>query len=142
LKKVIFGLLMMTAACTQPLGMSVPMQSGHNLHSARVAVDSCAAEADIGGNAAVVGGYMTSILLTGVVIGTIITIPAQDGLRSQGEIDQVDRCMTERGFKRRKLDDGEIVWIRTAYGPERERRLDHLVGGGSIETYPKTAAKS
>ena len=93
------------------------------------------AETPEGGNAAVVGGYMMSILLTGVVIGTLITIPAEDGLRAQGEVDQVHRCLAERGFERRELTDGEVFWLDNSFGDERKRRLDHLVGGGTIETY-------
>ncbi len=136
MKKVIcLGVLAVSACTTKPLEMSVPTQAGHNLHSARVAVESCATEADIGGNAAVIGGYATNILIWGALIGPAITAPFDDRLRAQGELDQVDRCMTERGFERRDLTDGERFWINDAFGDERVRRLDHLVGGGTIETY-------
>ena len=45
------------------------------------------------------------------------------------------RGIAERGFERRELNAGESFWLRNAYGEERERRLDHLVSGGTIETY-------
>lgn len=141
MKKLLLGAFLVASACTtKPLGMSVPTQAGHNLHSARVAVDSCSQEADEGGNSAVIGGYATNILLWGILIGPAITAPIQDELRTQGEIDQVDRCLQERGFERRELSAGESFWVRNAFGEERERRLDHLVGGGTMETYgtPKT----
>lgn len=141
MKKLLLGAFLVASACTtKPLGMSVPTQAGHNLHSARVAVDSCSQEADEGGNSAVIGGYATNILLWGILIGPAITAPIQDELRTQGEIDQVDRCLQERGFERRELSAGESFWVRNAFGEERERRLDHLVGGITIETCgaPKT----
>ncbi|NVO57533.1 hypothetical protein HW561_17180 [Rhodobacteraceae bacterium B1Z28] len=128
--------LMAVSACTtKPLETAIPTQAGHNLHSAKVAVDSCSVEADEGGNAAVIGGYATNVLLFGTLIGPILTAPVQDELRTQGEIDQVDRCLTERGFERHELTQGESFWLRNAYGEERVRRLDHLIGGGTIETY-------
>ena len=136
MKKIICLVVLALSACTtKPLETSVPTQAGHNLHSARVAVQSCASEADIGGDAAVIGGYATNILLWGIIIGPAVTAPFDDQLRRQGEIDQVDRCMTEHGFERRKLSQGEAFWLRNAFGEERVRRLDHLVGGGTIESY-------
>ncbi|MCG7522156.1 hypothetical protein [Ruegeria sp. Ofav3-42] len=141
MKKIIcISALALSACTTKPLEMSVPTQAGHNLHSAKVAVQSCAAEEDIGGNSAVIGGYATNILLWGVILGPLITAPFDEKLRSQGEIDQVHRCLTERGFERRELTDGEQFWLHHTSGEERVRRLDHLVGGGTMETYgaPKT----
>lgn len=136
MKKIICLAVLAVSACTtKPLEMSVPTQAGHNLHSARVAVQSCVTEADIGGNSAVIGGYATNILLWGIILGPVVTAPFDDELRAQGEIDQVDQCMTERGFERRYLSDGEQFWLSDAHGDERIRRLDHLVSGGAIETY-------
>ena len=136
MKKILFSVLMLASACTtKPLEVSVPTQASHNLHSAKIAVESCSLEADEGGNAAVIGGYTMNILLAGILIGTLVTIPAEDALRTQGEIDQVDRCLNEHGFERRDLTQGERFWLRDSYGQERVRRLDHLIGGGKIETY-------
>ncbi len=134
-KLICLAVLAVSACTTKPLGTSVPTQAGHNLNSARVAVQSCATEAGIGGDSAVIGGYATSILLLGPVFGSLVTVPMQDNLRAQGEFDQVDRCMTERGFDRRYLSDGEMFWLNDAHGEERVRRLDHLVNGGTIDTY-------
>ena len=136
MKKTLCLALMATSACTtNPLDMSVPTQAGHNLHSARTAVESCAREADIGGNSAVIGNYATAIILSSPLVGTIIGYNTQDAVRAQGEIDQVDRCLAEQGFERRNLTEGERFWLRNTYGQERSKRLDHLVGGGTIETY-------
>lgn len=139
-KLLCLSVLALSACATKPLETSVPTQAGHNLHSARVAVQSCATEADIGGNAAVIGNYATAIILTSPLIGSIVGYNTQDAARAQGEIDQVDRCMTEQGFERRNLTDGEQFWLNDAHGDERVRRLDHLIGGGSIETYRATGA--
>ncbi|MEM7091055.1 MAG: hypothetical protein AAF496_15965 [Pseudomonadota bacterium] len=129
------SVLALSACTTKPLESSVPTQAGHNLHSARVAVQNCATEADIGADAAVIGGYATNILFFGIILGPAITSAFDDQLRAQGAIDQVDRCMTERGFERRDLTGGEQFWLNNATGGERVRRLDHLVDGGTIETY-------
>ena len=105
------------------------------MSSARNAVLDCTGESDEGGNSAVIGGYTTNILLFGIILGPLVTVPMQEELRTQGEYDQVDRCLAERGFERRELTGNEAVWLRDASEHERVRRLDHLVGGGTIETY-------
>lgn len=141
MKKVICLAVLAVSACTtKPLEMSVPTQAGHNLHSARVAMNYCASEADEGGNAAVIGAYPTFILMTTPLIGTLAAYGTRGALRTQGEIDQVDRCMTDRGFERRDLTSAERQWLRESSGAERARRLDHLIAEGKIETYgvPKT----
>lgn len=43
--------------------------------------------------------------------------------------------MAERGFERRDLNAGERFWLRDSFGEESVRRLDHLVAGGTVETY-------
>ena len=85
---------------------------------------------------------MTNVLLFGIVIGPLLTVPFEDELRNQGAIDQVNRCMEEHGFKRRALSDGETFWLNNSAGEERKRRLSHLVGGGTVETYVAKAPKS
>ncbi len=136
MKKIMcLSVLALSACTTKPLEMSVPTQAGHNLHSARVAVEACSTEADIGGNAAVIGSYPTFILMTSPLIGTAAAYSGRHDLRIRGEIDQVDRCLTERGFERRDLTNAERAWLRNASGDERVRRLDHLVAGGTMETY-------
>jgi hypothetical protein len=105
------------------------------MHSARAALQNCIAETPEGRNAAVIGGYATNILLWGVILGPAMTAPFEDQLADQGAIDQVNRCMTESGFERRELTDGEQFWLNNAFGDERTRRLDHLVSGGTIDSY-------
>lgn len=136
MKKIIcLSALALSACATQPIKSSVPTQSGHNLHSARVAVQGCATEAHIGGNAAVIGAYPAFILMSSPLVGTTAAIAARHDLRRQGELDQMNRCMSELGFERRELTQGEQFWLQDSFGEERRHRLDHLVAGGSIETY-------
>lgn len=136
MKKIVLLSLLLASACsTKPLTPSVPTKDGHNAYSAKVALDGCAQQADEGGTSAVVGAYATNILLWGIIVGPVATAPFEDQLRAQGEIDQVDRCMGEQGFERRELTQGESFWLRNSFGQERERRLNHLIGGGTIETY-------
>lgn len=134
-KFVYLAVLAISACTTKPLAQSVPTQAGHNMHSAKVALQDCIAETPEGRNAAVIGGYATNILLWGIIIGPAVTVPIEDQLAAQGEIDQVNRCMSDRGFERRNLTQGEQFWLQNAYGGERARRLDHLVSGGTIKSY-------
>ncbi|WP_037311270.1 hypothetical protein [Ruegeria halocynthiae] len=139
MKVIWLAALLAVSACTaKPLTMSVPSKAGHDLNSARKAVHFCTGQSDEGGNSAVIGGYMTNIVLFGILPGTVGTMLVQDELRTQGEYDQVDRCLTERGFERRELTPNESAWLRNTTEAERARRLDHLVDGGKIEAYGLT----
>jgi len=99
--ELLVAVLALSACAVKPLTTSIPTQQGHTLASARNAVLDCVAQADEGGNSAVIGGYTTNILLFGILPGTLVTLPIEDELRTQGEYDQVDRCLSERGFERR-----------------------------------------
>ncbi|WP_170763958.1 hypothetical protein [Ruegeria lacuscaerulensis] len=132
---LLVAVLAVSACAVKPLNGSIPTQQGHTLASARNAVLDCTGEADEGGNSAVIGGYTTNVLLFGIILGPLVTVPMQDELRTQGEYDQVDRCLAERGFERRELTGNESAWLNNASKHERVRRLDHLVGGGTVESY-------
>ena len=134
-KLILLGCALVSACATSALENSVPTQAGHNMASARNAVLSCSNEADIGGNAAVIGAYPAFILMSSPLVGSVLAYGSRHELRAQGEMDQVDRCLSERGFDRRVLTQGEAFWLRNAYGEERVRRLDHLVAGGTVENY-------
>lgn len=127
--------LALSACTTQSLSPSVPTKAGHNLNSARSALQDCIAQTPEGRKAALIGGYATNILLWGVILGPAVTAPIHDQLAEQGEIDQVNRCMEDRGFDRRHLTDGEQFWLNDSFGDERKRRLDHLVSGGTVSSY-------
>lgn len=136
MKRIICLVLLATSACTtKPLETSLPTQSGHTLQSARVALDYCVTEADEGGNAAVIGSYPAFILMSSPLVGSALAYSGRHELRAQGELDQVNRCMSEHGFERRILTTDERQWLRDATGDERLGRMNHLVGGGTIETY-------
>ncbi len=140
MKKVALAAMMAMAACGQVPGPSVPMQAGHNLHSARSAVQACSTNAYRGGNVAVAGGYVTGIILAGVIVGPLVVASTEDDIRASGEVDSVDRCLSKRGFQRRDLTEGEIFWLNNSYPSEREQKLDHLIGGGTLETFGRPSA--
>ncbi|MEX0320000.1 MAG: hypothetical protein AB3N21_18740 [Ruegeria sp.] len=135
MKKILLGALVLMTACGRLPGPSIPMQSGHNLHSARAAVQACSAHADRGGKSAVVGGYVSSIILAGVIVGPIVVASNQRSIRAHGEVDGVDRCLSKRGFERRDLTSNEVARLSNSTPEQRERILDHLVGGGNIDTF-------
>lgn len=135
MKNLLLGAFMCLTACASTPGPSIPMKPGHSMSFARRAVQSCTAQAQGGGIAAVTGGYVTGIILGGLILGPTIVGLNQDNIRETGETDAVDRCLEEHGFERRNLSDGELFWLDESVGEERERRMDHLVGGGSMNTY-------
>jgi hypothetical protein len=128
-------LLMCLAACGGNLpGPSVPTQSGKNLDMANAAVASCAQFAPRGGKNAVVGNYVGGVLLLGIIIGPIIVASNEDDIRANGEADAVDKCLAKQGYMRRDLTPAEVSTLNASSPSERRRILDHLVGGGSLET--------
>ncbi len=138
MKKLLFGALLVLSACAANPGPSIPVKPGHDLAFARRAVQGCSANAEAGGTSAVVGGYATGVILVGVVLGPAIVGMNQDTIYENGKIDGVDRCLAKHGFERRDLTDGEVFWLGDSYGTERENRLSHLIGGGTVESYKPT----
>ena len=133
-KFAILSTLLLTACGSLP-GPSVPTQPGQSLQSARNAVSACARYAPKGGNNAVVGGYVAGVVLGGVLIGPIIVASNEKTIRANGEANAVDRCLAKQGFTRRDLTEAEM-WALNNSGPnERIVLLNHLVGGGRIDTF-------
>lgn len=130
----LFGLLTLTA-CSDLPGPSVPSQPGANLASARQAVYACAHKAPGGGQNAVVGSYVGGVLFGGILLGPIVVASNEDNIRAHGEAGAVDRCLNRRGFERRDLTGAEVQALNRSVGDQRQRLLDHLVGGGALETF-------
>lgn len=130
----IMGMLVL-AACGELPGPSVPMQAGQNLASARQAVSLCAPNAPSGGQSAVVGGYISGVLLGGIVIGPIIVASNEDNIRAHGEANSVDQCLANRGFQRRDLTPEEMHALNNSSSYQRELLLDHLIGGGTLQSF-------
>lgn len=123
------------AACGDLPGPSVPTQPGHNLQSARNAVNACAPHAPGGGTSAVVGGYVTSVILAGIIIGPIVVASNEDTIHANGEANAVDHCLAKKGFTRRDLTDAEMAALNRSTPSGRIALLDHLVGGGTLDSF-------
>ena len=122
------------AGCASP-GPSVPEQEGKNLAAARAAVQSCARFAPDAGQNALVTSYVAGFLFGGILLGPIVVASTADSIRESGEASGVDACLAEMGFRRRDLTTAEIAALEAADRPERRAILDHLIGGGSLETF-------
>ena len=127
--------MLVLTACAKLPGPSVPMQAGQNLISARQAVNACARNAPSGGQNAVVGSYVGGVLFGGILLGPIIVASNVNNIRARGEADAVDRCLAERGFERRDLTAEEMRALNRSSRYQRELLLDHLVGGGSLQSF-------
>lgn len=122
------------SACAQYPGPSVPLQPGQNSTNARAAVQTCSAYARQGGRDALAGGYVAGVLLGGIVVGPVVVAANQRGIRADGEAQAVDQCLGELGYVRRDLTPRELHALNTA-GVNRRALLDHLVAGGTVETF-------
>lgn len=138
MQKLLLLTLLILCGCGGLPGPSVPMQQGKTLELANAAIRACAQFAPRGGQNAIVGGYVTGVLLGGVIVGPIIVASNAENIRAQGEATAVDRCLANSGFIRRDLTPAEVSALNSS-GPEQRRRLlDHLVGGGTLETFGTT----
>jgi hypothetical protein len=127
--------LLLLAACGDLPGPSVPMQQGQTLSLANAAIEACSPVAARGGKNAVVGGYVTGVVLGGLVVGPIIVASNEDNIRANGEANAVDRCLAQKGFMRRDLTPAEVSALNASDPGQRRRILDHLVNGGTLETF-------
>ncbi|PTX57154.1 hypothetical protein C8N43_1820 [Litoreibacter ponti] len=134
MKKTILLPLLLLAACAER-GPAVPSQPGMNLADARQAFYSCLPEAPRSGQNAVVGSYVSSVLFGGIIIGPIGVALNEDQIRYNGEAGGVDRCLRKRGYQRRVLTDAEIAAVNSSTPATRGRLLNHLVGGGALDTF-------
>jgi hypothetical protein len=135
MSKLPLFLLMCLAACGDLPGPSVPMQQGKTLEVANAAIRTCAVYAPQGGKNAVVGNYVAGVVLAGVIIGPIVVASNEDTIRAQGEANAVDRCLAKEGFKRRDLTPAEVSALNARGPGQRRELLDHLVRGGTLETF-------
>ena len=118
-------------------GPSVPLQQGANLSSARAVIQSCARFTPRGCTSAVTGSYVAGVVLNGLVVGPIIMVSNQGSVRASGEARAVDRCLADQGYLRRDLAVAEVRALNANNKYEWELLLNHLIGGGTFETFRK-----
>ena len=135
MKRIPLISILLLTACGNLPGPSVPMQQGKTLASANAAIQACAPFAPRGGQNAVVGGYVTGVLLGGIIVGPIIVSSNEDNIRANGEAGAVDRCLAKKGFKRRDLTPAEVSALNSGDREQRQRLLDHLVSGRTLDTF-------
>ena len=140
MKRAILGSLLVLAGCSDLPGPSVPAQNGATLDSARVALRACAPDGPQGGNNAVVGSYIGGVVLGGLIVGPLIVVANEDNIRSHGEANAVDRCLSERGFERRDLTEQEVRLLNASTPRQRLLLLDHLIAGGTLATFGAESA--
>ncbi len=126
------------AACGPPPGPSVPYQPGKNLSAARTAVQSCVPAATKTGNGTIIGSYAASAVLGGVVVGPIIVATKHNKIRTNAEARGADKCLAKQGFVRRDLTVDEMRALNSHDQYVREALLDHLIGGGTLDTFYKS----
>ena len=129
------AVLLLAGCVTQP-GPSVPFREGANLIAARDAVRSCSGVAPKGGRNVVTGSYVAGVILGGLVLGPVYVASNEENIRAHGEAQAVDRCLADRGFVRRNLSEAEVQALRGRDPYSRQNLLNHLIGGGSLETSP------
>lgn len=135
MKLLLLGLTVFVTACGQLPGPSVPEQPGQNLQTARMALRDCSGSASQGGKNAVVGSYVGSIIIAGVIIGPLVVLANEDNIRVHGEYSSVDKCLAKRGFKRRNLTPEEVTLLNNSTAAQRQLLLNHLINGGTLDTY-------
>jgi len=106
--------------------------------AAKAAVAECSPHAQKGGNTAVIGSYAAGVVLGGIIVGPLVVYSDQDDIRDSGEAAAVDRCLADLGYTRRNLTAEEIRVLNLTHGARRKVLLDHLVAGGTLETYGGT----
>lgn len=126
---------MALTACSGPNwpGPSVPSQQGANLQMARMEFNACVPDAHRAGQNAVAGSYIAGILILGVLPGVIGGTLSEDVSRTGGEYRGIDNCLAKRGFLRRDLTPAEYQALQGKPRYERERILNHLIGGGRLD---------
>ncbi|MBV7395185.1 hypothetical protein [Mameliella sediminis] len=131
----LFFTAVLTGCAADVRGPSVPFQAGANLEGARAAFDACSLQAQKAGQSSLAGHYVGSVLWGGLVVGPIVVASNAPNLRYNGEINAMDRCMENRGFVRRDLTPAELRAVQRADAVTRRMLLDHLVGGGTLESF-------
>ncbi|WP_372570491.1 hypothetical protein [Ruegeria jejuensis] len=133
MKRIALAAVTLLSACGQLPGPSVPYQPGQNLDSARAAFQACAPTAPKSGQNAVIGSYAGGFVLAGL-IGVVAVAVSEDDIRTNGEYNGVDRCLSRYGFERRELTGAELQRLNTSTPEQRRVLLDQLVGSGLQQT--------
>jgi hypothetical protein len=125
------------AACSLP-PPSVPSQLGKSLFDAKAAISSCEPNAPQGATNAVVSSYIFSVVWGGILLGPIVINASEDQIRRNGARRAIDRCLEDYGYNRRELTVEESNFLNAQHGYQRQRFLNHLVAGGSLEEFSAT----
>ncbi len=133
-KLLILSVLALSACAVAADRPSIPSKPGESFLSAKNAVRACSFHAPQGGKDAVGLNYVGGLMINGLsgVVGTAMN---EDRIRARGEVSAVDRCLRENGFDRRELSEAEEAALNRSGAAERTALLDHLVGGGTLETF-------
>lgn len=123
------------AGCAPASAPSVPQQPGMSFMQAREDVRGCSVYAPKGGKDALIGSYVTGILLAGFIVGPVAVASSEGMIRDGGERRAVDRCLGELGYERRELTPQEISALNSSRGYDRQRLLNYLVAGGTLDTF-------
>lgn len=134
-KALIGTCLLSIAGCAQPPGPSIPQHESASLAEAKAALESCSSYAYSGGNAAVAANYVAGTAFGSILVGPIVVASNQQNIRKRGEAGAVDNCLARHGYTRRELSDAELQMLNKLGPYGREKLLDHLIGGGTLETY-------
>jgi hypothetical protein len=135
---VAFVCIAAVAGCaSRPPGPSVPLQRGASLHSARAAFDACLGPAHRSGDNTLAGHYIGSVLWGGLVVGPVIVASNSEALRYSGEVSGMDSCLARQGYTRRDLTPQEIAALNGADIATRHALLDHLIGGGTLQSFAR-----
>ncbi len=134
-KALIGTCLFSIAGCAQPPGPSIPQNQNASLAEAKAALNTCSSYAQSGGNAAVAANYVAGAAFGGIVVGPLIVASNHQNIRKRGEAGAVDNCLERHGFTRRELSEAELHMLNKLGPYGREKFLDHLIGGGTLETY-------
>lgn len=102
---------------------------------AQAAYDACTVPAQKAGQSNLSGHYVGGVLVGGLIVGPIVVASNAPTLRYNGEIDGMDRCLKKHGFVRRDLTPEEMRALQRADRTTRQMLLDHLVGGGTLNTF-------
>ncbi|MCL6284522.1 hypothetical protein M3P21_13385 [Ruegeria sp. 2012CJ41-6] len=133
MKRIALAAVTLLSACSQLPGPSVPYQPGQNLDSARAAFQACAPTAPKSGQNTVVGSYAGGFVLAGL-IGVVAVAANEQDIRTRGEYNGIDRCLSRRGFERRELTATELQQLNVGSPEQRRVILDQLVGSGLQQT--------
>ncbi len=134
--------LLLTAACDQGYGPSVPQQPGRDLADAKAAFAVCAPQGPKGASENLVGSYIFSVLWGGLLIGPVTVAASADQVRENGARRAIDDCLSEQGYERRELTLEEVQFLNSSDTYVRQLFLNHLIAGGTLAGFKSEISPS